>query len=92
MRRGISIALILDVIWLIGTGVLQLLSPFNEEVDPNHIIPVVIFIILLSIHLWLNRKPICKYFTGLGWKWVYIALGIILVLWGVVGVPLMMVN
>ena len=90
MRRGISIALILNTIWLIATGVLQLFPPFNEQVDPNHIIPVVLFIILLSIHLWLNRKPIFKYFKGLGWKWIYIALGIVLILWGVVGVPLTM--
>ena len=88
MRRGISIALILNVIWLILTGIWQLFPPFNKQVDPHHIIPVVLFIILLTIHLWLNRKPIFKYFKGLGWKWVLIAIWIIGILWVVIGVPI----
>jgi len=92
MRRGISIALILNVIWLIATGVLQLFPPFSNQIDPNHISPVVLFVILLSIHLWLNRKPIFKYFKGLGWKWAFIALGIISILWAVVGVPIIMIG
>ncbi len=92
MRRSISIALILDTLYLIATGVLQLFTPFNKQVDPNHIIPVVVFIILLAFHLSLNRKPISKYFKGLKWKWAYVSLGILFVLFGAVVMPLIMIG
>ena len=92
MRRAVSIALILDTLYLIGTGINQIFPPFNKQVDPNHITPVAIFLVLLSIHLWLNRKPIVKYFRGLRWKWAYVGFGVFVILWGVVGVPLLMLN
>ena len=49
MRRAVSIALILDTLYLMGTGINQIFPPFNKQVDPNHMTPVVIFLIILSI-------------------------------------------
>jgi len=73
---------------------MAIVPPFNKGIanqfDPSHIVPVVIFLILLPFHLWFNRKPIIKYFKGLGWKWALIAIWIAIILWVVVGLPIAM--
>ncbi len=86
MRRGISIAMVIVGIWAIMTGIWQLFPPFNKGIDPLHMIPAFVFGILLVVHVWLNRKPLLRYFRGLGWRWVFIGLGVLGILWaGIVG-------
>jgi hypothetical protein len=72
------------------TGIWQLFPPFNTGVEPHHIIPAFTFAILLLLHVWLNRKPLFRYFQGLGWKWVFIVLGIFGILWTGIGLPIVL--
>jgi len=81
MRRGIGIALILFGLMMAIAGIWKLFPPSNKVLYPPHIIAAFIFLILLIIHIWLNRKPILRYFSGLGWKWIWVGLGCILVIY-----------
>lgn len=92
MRRGVSIAMVIFGILSILTGIWQFLPPFEYGHDPLHIAPAFIFGILVVIHVWLNRKPLVRYFKGLGWRWVFVGLGIILILGGGIVGPLLAVQ
>ena len=89
MRRGIGIALVIFGVATAVTGIWQLFPPFTNGVQPVHAIPAISLGILFCIHAWLNRKPLLRYFKGLGLKWGYIALGILIILWMGIGAPLM---
>jgi hypothetical protein len=81
MRRGISIALLLFGLMTAIAGIWKLFPPANKTLYPPHIFAAFVFLILLIIHIWLNRKPIFRYFSGLGWKWIPVSLGFILVVY-----------
>jgi uncharacterized membrane protein len=81
MRRGISIALVIFGLLTAVAGIWKLFPPANKTVYPPHIIASFIFLILVIIHVWLNRKAILKYFSKLGWKWIWVILGFALVIY-----------
>lgn len=81
MRRGISIALVLFGLMMAIAGIWKLFPPCNKVLYPPHIFAAFIFLILLIIHIWLNRKPILRYFGGLGWKWIWVGLGFLFVIY-----------
>jgi hypothetical protein len=72
MRRGISIALVLFGLMTAIAGIWKLFPPCNEISYPPHIFASFIFLILIIIHIWSNRKAILRYFSGLGWKWLLV--------------------
>ena len=88
MRRGVSVAMVIFGVWIVVTGIWQVFPPFNTGVEPVHLIPAFCFAVLMIIHVWLNWKPLLRYFKGLGWRWVLIGLGILGILWSAVGMPI----
>jgi hypothetical protein len=77
---------------MVITGILKLFSPFSDMTFPAHIINSFIFAVLAITHVWLNRKPLLRYFKGLRWWWVLVGLGFVLVIWSVVIVPTLIVT
>jgi hypothetical protein len=91
-RRGISLAMLIFGLQAMLTGIWQLFPPFNKQIDPLHMMPAFIFGILLIIHIWLNRKPLFRYFDRLGWRWVFIVLGAIGIIWAGIIMPLLFIG
>jgi hypothetical protein len=93
MRRVIGILLILFTTIVVFGAVRNLPVPvfktFSSQFDIGHAISGLIFVILLGIHLWLNRKPLSRYFSNLKWWWILVGLGFLVVIWGGIGVTLM---
>ncbi len=81
MRRGIGIAMVIFGLLTVIAGVWKLFPPCNETTYPPHSIASFIFATLSFIHVWLNRKPILRYFKGLGWKWIPVGLGFVLIIY-----------
>ncbi|MFC2060090.1 hypothetical protein ACFLTZ_03215 [Chloroflexota bacterium] len=77
MRRAISIMLVVSGLFSAVTGIWNFLPPFSESFSPGHAIGACIFGTLCFIHVWLNWKPIVKYFKALGLWWIIVALGLI---------------
>jgi hypothetical protein len=86
VRRVISILLIIFSSSLVLSAVRNLPLPqfanFSKEFDAAHAVTGGILVILLGIHIWLNRKPIVRYFRKLGWWWIPVGLGFAAVIWG----------
>ena len=86
MRRTISILLVIQGLSLLFTGIRNIPLPcfktFAEMFDPFHAISAGIFTVLLIIHVWLNRKPLLRYFRNLGWWWILVGLGFLSIIWG----------
>ena len=72
MKRGIAIAMVLFGTWAAISGISQFFPPFDTMFDPGHVVSACIFALLLSTHVWLNRKPVVRYFKGLGRWWILI--------------------
>ena len=89
MRRGISIAMVIFGLAALITGIEKLFPPFNEMTYPPHLINALIFGLLVIIHTWLNWKPVVRYFKGLRWWWALIGLGVVLVIWAGIMVPVL---
>ncbi len=89
MRRVISIAMVISGLSMVITGIMKLFPPFKAEVYPPHIINSFIFAVLAVTHIWLNRKPVVRYFKGLRWWWILVGLGFLLVIWSVVIAPIL---
>lgn len=86
MRRVISILLIIFTSNLVLGAVRNLPLPqfanFSKQFDVGHAVSGGMFVILLGIHLWLNRKSLARYFGKLRWWWIIVGLGFIGVVWG----------
>ena len=86
MRRTVSILLVLFGLGTILCGIRNFPIPcfatFVKQFDVGHAIISSIFSILLIIHVWLNRKPLFRYFGRLGWWWLPIGLGFAGIIWG----------
>ena len=80
MRRVIAIAMGIFGLSMMITGVMKLFPPFNSITFPAHIINSIIFGVLAIIHTFLNWKPLGWYFKGLGWWWILVGLGYLLVI------------
>jgi len=87
MRRVISIAMFIFGLSMVITGIMKLFPPFSDITFPAHIVNSIIFGILAVIHTWTNWKPLIRYFKGLGWWWVLVGLGFLLVIWSVILMP-----
>jgi hypothetical protein len=64
-------------------------ATFIKEFDVAHAIAGGIFTILLIIHVWLNRKPLFRYFGKLGWWWFLVGLGFAAIIWGGIVITLL---
>ena len=92
MRRIVSIAMVIFGISMIITGIMKLFSPFDDMTFPPHIINSIAFGVFSIIHVWLNWKPVVRYFKGLGWYWVLVAAGVFLVAWSTIVAPIRIVT
>ena len=77
MRRGITIAMVFFGFNMLVTAIMNLFPPFDTMFFPPHAVNSFAFGILAIIHVWLNWKPIVRYFKGLGWWWLPVALAFI---------------
>jgi hypothetical protein len=81
MRRVITIIMVTLGLTTVITGIWDFFPPFNGTFYVPHTITACIFGILVAVHLWLNRKPVLRYFKGLGRWWILVGLGGALVIW-----------
>ena len=72
MRRIAVIVMALSTAVMIFTGFSEAL-PRHSDLAVHHIVGASLFVIAGCFHCWYNRKPIIKYFNGLGWWWAIIA-------------------
>ena len=86
LKRITSISLALTGLFTLNTGVWNFFPPFVDSFSPGHAIGACIFCALGLFHIWLNWKPLAKYFKNLGWWWVPIGLGVISIIL-VTGIP-----
>jgi len=77
LKRIVGIFLVLFGLFTAITGLWNFFPPFNAEFSPGHAVGACIFGILCVVHIWLNWKPLIRYFRGLGWWWFLVALGFI---------------
>jgi heme A synthase len=92
MRRVISIMMVIFGLTTIAGGIWKLFPPFNKMFYVPHITSAFLFSVLLIIHIWLNRKPLLRYFQRLKWWWVLVSLGIATFAWLGIGLPIVLGN
>jgi hypothetical protein len=92
MRRGISVAMVIFGLPTVLTGIWQFFPPFNDMFYMPHVTTACIFGLLVGIHIWLNRKPIVRYFKGLGWQWILIGLGVVYIIWIGIAMPILLMG
>ena len=84
MRKSITITMTLLCIWMISTGIVALASP-GIDAPAHHVVAAILFLIVMAIHIWLNRKAFLQYYRNLRWQWVYIVLGIVVIVAATIG-------
>jgi len=93
MRRPIVILLVLFGLNEILSGIRHMPVPWfaalTTEFDWIHAITASIFAILFTIHVWLNREPLIRYFGNLGRWWVLVGLGFALLTWAGIISPIL---
>ena len=87
MRRGIGIVMVIFGLATAVTGIWNFFPPFNTMFYPPHVINACIFSLLVAIHIWLNWKPVVRYFKRLKWWWVPVGLGFAAIIWLGIIVP-----
>jgi magnesium-transporting ATPase (P-type) len=88
IKRIVSITLVLSGLFTATTGIWNFFPPFNESFSPGHAVGGCVFCSICIIHIWLNWKPLLRYFKGLGWWWCLIVLGLIAII-SVITVPIL---
>jgi hypothetical protein len=68
LRSIVTISLSILGIWTIVTGIMD---------SDIHILAACILLVVICIHIWLNRNSFLQHFRGLGWKWMLIGAGIL---------------
>ena len=91
MRRGISISMAIFGLAMIITGVWNFFAPFNAMFFPAHVFNSCIFGLLVVVHIWINWKPLVRYFKGLGRWWILVGLGFAIVVWSGIIVPIFII-
>jgi hypothetical protein len=71
MRRITGISMVVIGILMVCTGIGELFI-HPTDIPYHHIVMSALFVIAAGTHIWLNRKSILRYFSGLGWKWVLV--------------------
>ena len=89
MRRIMGIAMVILGLAMVTTGIWNLFPPFNTVLFPPHIITSFIFGVLVVIHIWVNWKPITRYFKGLGRWWIPVGVGFAAVIWVGIIMPIL---
>lgn len=79
LKRIVSISLVLSGLYTAVTGIWNFFPPFSESFSPGHAIGACILCAICIIHILLNWKSLIHYFKGLGWWWIPIALGFIVI-------------
>jgi hypothetical protein len=74
MRRVTSIAMVAFGLGSVLSGGWQLFFLLSGDsfIFPPHIVTSALFVIFAAIHMWLNRKPLFRYFKGLRWWWILV--------------------
>ncbi|MFA5064201.1 MAG: hypothetical protein WC566_01870 [Dehalococcoidia bacterium] len=64
MRKFIGIAMPVLLILVVVTGIVES-QEFHAGRPPEaHIFMAVLFIVVMCIHAWLNRKALIRYYSG----------------------------
>ena len=95
MRRVTSIAMVAFGLGSVMSGGWQLFFLLSGEIFifPPHIVTSALFIIFAAIHMWLNRKPLFRYFKGLRWWWILVGVLFgINVIWIGVVLPMLIIG
>jgi uncharacterized membrane protein (DUF441 family) len=71
LRSIVTISLSILGIWTIITGIMD---------SDIHIFAACVLLVVICIHIWLNRNSFLQRFKGLGWKWILITTGILAVI------------
>lgn len=90
MKRGISIAMVVFGLAAALTGIWQFFPPFRTTFYPPHAISACIFGLLVAVHIWLNRKPLIRYFKRLRWWWIPVGLGFAIAIWVGIMMPILL--
>jgi len=64
MRKFLGIAIFLLLVLCISAGIAESMPFHSGRPAVLHISIAVLFIIAVSIHIWLNRKAFIRYFKG----------------------------
>ena len=75
LRRVITITMVLTGLFTLISGFWNFFPPYDSEFSAGHAVGASVFGVLGVAHAWLNRRPILRYFRGLGWWWVVVGLG-----------------
>jgi peptidoglycan/LPS O-acetylase OafA/YrhL len=92
VRRVVSITMVFFGIAMLITGIWNIFPPLDAEFFPPHAISSFVFGVLAVLHIWLNWKPTIRYFRGLGWWWVLVGLGVLMVVWMGILAPVLNMN
>lgn len=92
MRRAISIAMVISGLTAALTGIWNFFPPFNTMFYLPHAINASILALLVAIHLWLNRKPLLRYFKRLGGWWILVGLLFVPVIWLGIVLPILIIK
>jgi uncharacterized membrane protein (DUF441 family) len=68
LRSIVTVSLSILGIWTIITGIMD---------SDIHIFAACVLLVVICIHIWLNRNSFLQRFKGLGWKWILITTGIL---------------
>ena len=88
MRRVIGIAMVIFGLTTALTGIWNFFPPFNTVFYPPHAINSCVFGLLAAIHIWLNRKPVLRYFKGLRKGWILVGLGFAAIIYAGIILPI----
>ena len=75
MRRVLGILLVLSGLFTVISGIWNFFPPFSESFSPGHAFVACLFGVLCILHVWLNWKPILRYFRNLKWWWLPVGVG-----------------
>ena len=87
MRSIIGIMMVIFGLNTALTGIWNFFPPFKTEFYIPHVINACIFGLLAAVHVWLNRKPVLRYFKVPGWRWVLVGLGFVVIIYFGIIVP-----
>jgi hypothetical protein len=79
MRRDLVITMVLLCLGMFLSGVVH-----NVHI---HVVFAVVLTVIACIHSWFNRKLFIRYFEGLGWKWLIVVSGLLIIVFASIFSP-----
>jgi len=64
MRKFIGITMPILFVLVVVTGIVESQEFHAGRPPVGHIFIAVLFILVMCIHVWMNRKALVKYYTG----------------------------